>query len=927
MHGTGRTTRQAFVIGLAASLLAAAAARASGSTIAGVALDEGSLALPGVTITVAPVGGSAAPSNAWTDIDGSFSVSGLAPGTYTVEASLEGFQVATTEVKLVVDQTVRIEFRMAMAKFGETLEVKAEAVKTSEVAILDERRQAAAVSDAISSEEISRTPDADAAGVVERLTGVSVVSDKYVFVRGLGERYSNTTLNGAAISTTEPEKRVVPLDLFPARMLDSINVVKTYTPDRPGDFGGGLVELNTLDFPTDASLRVALGASYDALSTGEGLKQYVGGLSWNGSGGQPLPSSMPDELVVPSSPLGNGGFSPQELEALGESLQPHWEADTASSAPYNGNFNIAYGDTIGNLGLVVSAMGSHGYDLTEEVQKFYGLDADEELTIRNDYAMGIDSEEVRNGLVGNFSLRLTDNNRVTLNSVFSRNATGESRQTDGYNSNAGQIFRDFRLRYQVEEVFSNRLSGEHVLSGIGLSSLVEWSVSRSEATNDSDQRESLYYEIEPGVYALQGSSESGKAEYFGLEDTTSSAVLGWTTFYGNGSSRYGSLKAGLAYNERTRDFGARRFRFVTNDPNQFDLTLSPNELFTADNIRPGGFEIREFTSVNDAYDAEHTVAAGYVMADATFGPWRFIGGVRYEDSDQTVVSYDPFSPDQAESRAENLNTDLLPALNVVYQISPATNVRLGASRTVNRPEFRELSPFQYTEVTGGRSMAGNPDLHEATIDSVDLRWEHFPEAGEVVAASAFFKRIDSPIEQIIQPTTELRTSFTNAESATLWGAELEFRRSLATLTPALRWWALNLNYSYVRSDVTIGEQDLSVVTNTNRPLEGQSEHVGNFGVQFHQPSWGTFVRVLYNYTGERISDVGAYGLPDIYEGTVTSLDIILSQQLRFLADGLEIKAAASNLLDADREYTQAGQIHRRYLPGRSFSLALGYTIF
>ncbi len=453
MHGMTRVPRIALVVCLAVGLLAPAAAVASGGTVAGLAVDEAGLALPGVTITVTPVGSSATPSNAWTDVDGSFSVGGLAPGAYTVQASLEGFQAATTEVKLVVDQTVKIEFRMAMAKFGDTLEVKAEAIRTSEVAILDERRQAAAVSDAISSEEISRTPDADAAGVVERLTGVSVVSDKYVFVRGLGERYSNTTLNGAAISTTEPEKRVVPLDLFPAKMLDSINVVKTYTPDRPGDFGGGLVELNTLDFPTDASLRVSLGAGYDALSTGEGLKQYVGGLSWNGSGGQPLPSSMPGELVVPSSPLGNGGFSPQELEALGESLQPHWEADTASTAPYNGNFNVSYGDTIGRFGLVVSAMGSTTATTSPRRSRSSTASTPTRtLTIRNDYAMGIDSEEVRNGLVGNFSMRLTDNNRVTLSSVFSRNATGESRQTDGYNSNAGQTFRDFRLRYQVEEV-------------------------------------------------------------------------------------------------------------------------------------------------------------------------------------------------------------------------------------------------------------------------------------------------------------------------------------------------------------------------------------------------------------------------------------------------------------------------------------------
>ena len=192
----------------------------------------------------------------------------------------------------------------------------------------------------------------------------------------------------------------------------------------------------------------------------------------------------------------------------------------------------------------------------------------------------------------------------------------------------------------------------------------------------------------------------------------------------------------------------------------------------------------------------------------------------------------------------NENNDVLPSLNVVYQLAQRTNLRFGYGRSVNRPEFRELSPFTFTEVAGGRSVSGNPDLEQATIDGYDLRWETFPGAGDVIAASAFYKKIDKPIERIVQPTTDLRQSFVNAEAATLWGLELEFRRSLESLLPALRLWSVNLNYAYIQSDVTIGEQQLSVVTNTERPLEGQSDQIANLALQFYHPQWGTMVRFL-----------------------------------------------------------------------------------
>jgi outer membrane receptor protein involved in Fe transport len=893
------------------------------ATLAGVVRDDTGAAIPGATVTASRTGGEA--EVIVTDGEGKFRIPDLRPGTYAIEAVLDGFQTVTKEVKLVTGQSVDLEFKLVPA-FGETVEVVGTSVRTGEVAVLDSRRESAVVSDSISAEEIRKTPDSTAAGVVERLTGVSLIGDKYVFVRGLGERYSGTTINGSSLPTTETEKRVVPLDLFPAKLLETVSVVKTYTPDKPGDFGSGVVEMTTTAFPSAASFKVSFGSGYHSAATGEPFRRYAGGLSRTGAGGQRIPSSIPTGLLRRSSIFDHNGFTPAELEAFGEALIGNWTGEKVSSAPPAADFSLTFGNTFGKLGVVLSAVSNHGFEVVEEEYRFFGVDSGELVPI-NDYSLISDREHTSSGLIANLSYRLTDNHRLFLNSVLTRDASADDRYQEGLQSGTGGDIRDYRVRYQLEEIFSTRLRGEHNLSGPGAGSLFEWNLTRSEASNDSDLRENLYRESDPGKFELQtGFAESGRIEYFALADTIEQAGISHTVFFAPANGRWsGSVKGGLDRLERTRAFDARRFRFVQAGALNVDLSLTPDEIFTAANIGPNGFEVREVTGVNDAYDASHTVDAAYLMSDATLGKWRFIGGARYEHSDQSVMTFNPFDVDSVVESV-NENNDVLPSLNVVYQLAQRTNLRFGYGRSVNRPEFRELSPFTFTEVAGGRSVAGNPNLEQATIDGLDLRWETFPDSGDVIAASAFYKKIDKPIERIVQPTTDLRQSFVNAEAATLWGLELEFRRSLESLLPALRLWSVNLNYAYIQSDVAIGEQQLSVVTNTERPLEGQSDQIMNLALQFYHPQWGTMIRFLGSHSGRRLTEVGAFGLPDIYEAASTQFDVVVSQSVAF-AKGLEVKLAGTNLLDSKKEFIQGGAIQRRFDPGRKVSLSLSYSPF
>lgn len=912
------------------SLLLTALTFAQGSgraTVTGVATDDTGAPLPGITVSLTRAGDTTGGTVAVTEMDGTFKVADLVPGTWQVEAMLDGFQPVSREVKLVTGQQLELALKMVPA-FSETVEVVAEAVRTGEVAILESRRQAAVVSDSISAEEIGKTPDSNAASVVERLTGVTLVGDKYVFVRGLGERYSGTTINGSTLPTTETEKRVVPLDLFPAKLLDNVNVVKTYTPDKPGDFGSGVVEMTTTQFPGSQSLKLTVGSSYLSGTTGDRFRRYGGGLSRLGAGGQSMPSAIPEEFLQRRGLLQPDGFTSEELQAIGRTLAGDWTGREVSSASPGTDLSLTYGNTFGRLGLVLSAVSNHGFDTAEEEQRYFGVDTGDVLVPINDYDLTTFRETASTGFVGNFSGRITDRNHLFLNTVFTRDASSEDRHQEGLQTNSGGEIRDFRVRYQQEEIFSARLRGEHNLGGPALGSLFTWHVARSTATNDSDLRENIYRESDPGVFELQtGFADSGKVEYFALDDEVQQGGLTYSVFFASKEGSWsGSMQGGLERMARTRDFAARRFRFTTPNASQFDLTLTPDEIYTAENIRVGGFEVREFTGVNDAYDAGHDVDAGYLMTDLTLSRWRIIGGARYERSRQRVTTFNPFDVDNLVDSVHE-NDDILPSLNVVYALRPTTNLRVAYGRSVNRPEFRELSPFAFTEVAGGRSVAGNPDLVQATLDGFDLRWETFPAGGEVIAASAFYKRIANPIERIVQPTTDYRLSFVNAESATLYGIELELRRSLEAISPALRLWSVNANYAHIESDVTVGEHQFSVVTNTERPLEGQSDHVANLALQFYHPQWGTMFRVLGAYSGPRLAEAGAFGLPDTYEDSFTSLDVVLSQSLGAWLHGVDLKLAATNLLDEKREFTQGGQIQRLFDPGRKISFSLSYTPF
>lgn len=929
---------------LATAICVAAAVPAfADGTISGVIID-GLTGQPvrGATLTI---GDSGVELNS--DIGGSF-VTSMPAGTYEVSVNKEGFESQKITGVVVADGEVA-DFAVVLlpasdgdaaagAAFAGEIEVVAEAANSTQAALLSERKNAAQISDSIGKEEMKKSTGGDAADVVKRVTGISVQNNKYVYVRGLGERYSNTALNGSKVPSTEFDKKVVPLDLFPSGLLDKIRVSKSYTVDKPGDFAAGFVEMETLDFPVSQTAGIGFSSGFNSETTGDAFGRYGDGLDWGGGGGQPAPP-LPDDKIVRISPITGEGFTPDELQVIGRSLIGIWRGSngpvgtpwgggSSYDAPYDLGYNANYGGTFGRFGLVVSGTHSTEFRSRQDERIFYRASSIDPsgVAMLHNFDFDYDTETVKTGLVGNLSYRVNDNHQLKFRSMLTNLAVGQTMFQDGFFSDLQADIRNYNVDYKDQSVQSLQLAGEHFFETGTLGSLLEWTASKSEATTEQDQRYALYADrTGDGVFLLTDNSTSGFIFYNDLEDTVDDYSADWTTFF-SGDAAFGSIKVGGAMTSTDRTFNGRRLRFKHRNVQGLDLSQAPEDLYNDPYIAPtGGFEIEETTRPTDNYTATHDVPAAYAQVDLNYGSWRFIGGVRWEDSDIEVISQDRFNPETEPITTQLQETEWLPAVGVIYRLSDSQNLRFNASQTVNRPEFRELAPFTFTDAIGFFERSGNPDLISAKITSYDARWEWFPAPTDVFAFSLFYKGFKDPIESVIVEAVTRRETWENAREAENMGLEVEARRNLSVISPGLEPWTVILNYSYIDSEISLDPD--SPLTNPTRPLVGQPDHVGNFVVEWAKPEWGASVRLMYNYQGSKVAYAGANNLPDVIEESRTILDLAYRQGFSLFGLDWTAKLSGENLTDETWEWTQAEQPWHVYKPGVKYGLSFSLSFF
>lgn len=865
-----------------------------------------------------------------TGIDGDYIIS-LPPGIYTLRVYREGFVEQTIEkVEVKAGSTTELNAVLQAVGAGESVTVSAGASNDA-AAIIEDRKAATTISESISAVEIAKDTASSAAGVLQRAPGVSLVKD-FVYVRGLGERYSNTSLNNSILPTTEPDRKVVPMDLIPSSLLQSVRILKTFTPDQPGEFSGGLVKLDTVELPRAASLSVSYSLGFNSQTQGEDFLNYPGGgirdFLGFGRRHRALPGGIPqNERVLRGNIFLPGGFTPAELQAFGRSFENTWNPRAQDARPNNG-WSISGGDSFGKFGIVGALSFKNELHTRDEIKNFYQISGSNQITPSSAYDYTSSRETARLGGAFNLAYELSKNNKLFFKNFLTNQGTDETRIFEGFNQDRGTTLRNTRLRYIQERIYSGQLSGDHVLSWIG-DTIFTWRYSYSRATLDEpDLREALYeFSLSANDFIYFNQTQSLFRLFNQMRENLREPAFDVSKFFFFGSKAL-NVKAGASYINRDRVFDSRRFRFVPRDLQNIDTSQSPEQLLLPANISPDrGFEIREETRTTDHYDALHNITAGYLMADLSWKKWRFIGGVRGERSIQRVQTFEPYRPEVIPVSANLDDMDWLPSVGLAYNFRNQTmSLRGGLSRTLARPQFRELSPFEFTDVTGGRSSVGNPDLKRTLITNYDARYEWFLTPTDLLAVSIFHKDLDDPIEIVVQAQTTLITSYRNADKARNTGLEIEFRKNIGDWWERLKPLSLNLNYTYVRSRVQIGEQNRSLLTNTERPLVGQAENIFNLVFDYAIPSIDAEARALFNYTGERISDVGALGLPDIIEHGYPNLDLLFAKHF-----GGErrwrVEFTVENLLNRQIDYRLDNQAFNVYRNGRTFAFGVSYKIF
>lgn len=812
--------------------------------------------------------------------------------------------------------------------------VEAELNTATEGALLTERRKSLAVSDGISAEFIKKTPDSDAGDAIKRTTGVSVMGGKYVFVRGLGERYSNTQLNGVNIPSPEPEKKVVPFDIIPANLIDNIVTVKTFLPDQPGTFAGGLVRIKTKEFPDEFQANVGISGGINSNVHFNDISTYDGGsLDFLGidDGTRELPPSVSD--LTRGSVFGSTRAA--ELAKFDNNI---FLPSPGKYSP-NQSYSVAIADQInfGDLpiGYIANLTYSKSTSYKEQNSFFPSSEAN---SFRYDWDSDIAKYDVNWGGVLNFTTKLNNDNKVGLKTTYNRTAEDEVTFAQGFQKqpDPSQLLRSTRLRFVERQMWSSQLSGNHYLSWFAKSEF-EWKVQYASAKRyEPDNRETFYvYDEDKEFFTFDDRSKRNFRFFSELDDSEYDFIGDLTIPFKQWDGYKSKLKIGGLFTSKSRDFAARRFAYIARNVTAIE-GLTPNELFVPENVESGIMGFEETTSPTDDYTADEKILAGYALVELPLiRNVRFIGGARIENNDIVVNSMKigdvPISGGFDE-------TNILPSLNMIYELNEQMNIRGSFSQTIANPELRELAPFQFDNYR--TATVGNPYLKQTKILNYDLRWEWFPKFGELVAISFFYKDLDKPLEAIIIDgvgTKPLSTTV-NGSSAVNYGMELEVRKNLGFVTSTLDNFNFTFNLTLVNSEITQGGQATILDPNTSEPLvlvlpslsgkrklQGQSPYVVNFNLAYNNPEFGLSSMLLYNIVGERIYEISGNQnlLNNFLEQPRHQLDLSLSKTV---SDNIKAKLNVKNILN-DRYLIMFGDDEaERYKIGTSYSLSLSYAL-
>ncbi|MFN0158631.1 MAG: TonB-dependent receptor domain-containing protein [Bacteroidota bacterium] len=860
-------------------------------------------------------------TGASTDLDGKYAIRNILPGTYDVRVTYVGFaSKVVTGVTLKPDESLQLDISIASEAYSsEEVVISAERVLSTESAILAERKKAASIGDGISAEQVKRSPDATSGDALKRVTGLTVVDNKFVYIRGVTDRYNGATLNGVSVTSTDTDvdKKSFSFDMVPANLLENMVVTKTATPDLPGDFTGGLVQINTLEFPNRQTIRLTLSSSFNSLSNLTNVQMSPGGSrDWLGfdDGSRSQPSDALDRY------------------SLGQSLTNTW-AQRTRRAPLNGAINLSIGDRIDVgeqdlLGYIAAVSYRNGFQRTET-----RLDYETSGGVPVFQDGKRDQYSVLWGTIFDVNYKFSGMHKISFQNSF--NQTGEDKvsRLNGVDENEQNLKTEV-VEWDQRSSYVGKISGEHNLPEFG-GLEVRWRGSYNMSTaKEPDRRTSIYarniYYSDPEPF----STSSPQRSWSTLNEYTRSAGLDFSLPVGDAQFKFGGL-----YESRDRDFDIRFY--VTELENSSNVEMwnqGIDSIYRPENYGPGKFYMQRLDNNRDPYTGELDVIASYAMIDLPFTllsqELRLVGGARVENADQRVHTVDPDIAQPTPFTVLLKNVDILPSVNLTYLVNDFTNLRFAYSNSVNRPEFREMSDFYYFDYNTFEGMHGNTNLKRAFIRNYDARLELFPDIGEVVAVSYFYKNITDAIEQSLVISSNPERSWFNSPKGRNCGWEFEVRKSFGfmrdigasgIMQDALDYLSnISVTGNYTRIHSEIDFVDERTLLPGKREMQGQSPWMVNLSLSFVEPNIGTGVNVLHSEFGRRLDAVGDYTYLDVFEDPRSVIDLSVTQPI---LKGVEMKFAVKDLTAQDKTFTyRPGEKYKKISTGRTYSLQASFTL-
>ncbi|OAV44715.1 TonB-dependent receptor [Lewinella sp. 4G2] len=942
--------------------------------ISGTVLDEDGFPVLGANVVI-----QGTTIGAQTDfIEGKFQFQ-VDPGTYTIVATYVGYADLVTEGVVVAANETTVLDLSFNGDTGVDLDldvtVSAKALERGDVAVLRLRQNSDKVQDVISSQEMSRLGAGNAAAAMSKVTGTTIVDGKYVYVRGLGDRYSATTVNGLRLPSVDPYRNAAQLDLIPTNLLDNIVASKTFTPDLPGDFTGGSVNIKLKALPERFTWGVSASTSYNTLSNFQSdfLTYDAGDKSWLGfnDGTLDRPAILDDPrreelFITGQSAVSEARRNDDAAALLDETTRafaPNGFTQTNNTSPLDYSFSANIGNQfqIGTMpvGVFATASYSRDYSFQDGTRaNFFASPGNDQLIRNFDLRDQKSVESPKIGGMLGVSLRPSNASTINLYSIYSHQAFIEGRSLRGANDDFGvagnqeNFFQSNTSSFTERALTSYVAEGSHVLKGLG-NTKIEWAGNVVNSVQNEPDIRFLAYVTQGGSSQINQSEITLPSRFFrDLTDDSYQGKLDITIPFLQSKSRGNAIKFGGLYNTKDRDFNETSYQYARSRGIDFNEANSdPAVYFGSDNLGLLNTDDRgnnffglyaiDATNQANSYVGSSDIYAGYLMGTYEVTKrLKVIAGLRMEGTAIDVISDKAEVSTNPEDFIANIDTtSFLPALNLVYKIGDgengglSSNLRASFTQTIARPNMREIAPFGSFGFIGEPPVFGNPDLQLTSIDNYDIRYELFPKAGEVIAISAFYKKFRNPIVVTFRQAGEQQFTWTNSETADLYGIELELRKNLGSFTSALENLTFSSNFSFIQSQQSIDAREVEIGQTVDpdfeaeRQFNGQSPFIANVNLSYQSQDESPWDAVIaFNYFGDRLASIGAVGSPDIFERGRGTLDFSVGKKLGNFKLTLRGRNLLNPAYERFSEFNNSEYIFSRYDRGREVSLGVSYGL-